>query len=184
MAEILTIREAVGAEDLATAAALCNGFRDWIRARYADRAWLVDAYYPDDEWAAMIDGLPVIHAPPAGAILLADLGGRPVGCVMLKPDEPGICEMKRLFVLPEGQGRGVGRALCARLIGLAAGRGYRTMRLETGVLQSEAVRLYESLGFVHRDVYHPMSDEMAAQVIAMERPLAISDGSMSPVSRP
>jgi len=77
-----------------------------------------------------------------------------------------------MFVAPEHQGRGLGRALCARLVAEAAGAGYRTMRLDTGRLQHEAQRLYESLGFRRIAPYYPVEPDMAAFLVFMERPLA------------
>lgn len=56
-----------------------------------------------------------------------------------------ICEMKRLFVRPAHQGRGIGRALANAIIEEARRIGYKHMRLDT-VLEP-ARNLYRSLGF-------------------------------------
>lgn len=91
-------------------------------------------------------------SPPDGVFLVARLGGRPVGCGALRPDRdgaPGVAEIKRMYVVPEARGRGISRALLAALEAEAVALGYRRVRLETGIRQPEAVRLYKSAGY-HR----------------------------------
>ncbi len=61
--------------------------------------------------------------------------------------------MKRLFVRPEFQGRGLGRRLAEAVITDAKMIGYREMRLDTLPKLKAAVALYESLGFVQTSPY-------------------------------
>ena len=62
-----------------------------------------------------MQGMPGKYAPPRGRLLLARLlDGTPVGSVALRPIEPaGSCEMKRLYVSPEGRGMGIGKSSSA-----------------------------------------------------------------------
>jgi ribosomal protein S18 acetylase RimI-like enzyme len=78
-------------------------------------------------------------------VLRAD--GRPAGCggILLVGREFG--ELKRMYVRPEFRGAGFGRLLIERLAAHAREHGFPVLRLETGTLQTEAIRLYERAGF-------------------------------------
>jgi putative acetyltransferase len=98
--------------------------------------------------------LPGAYSPPTGALFLAVEGGSVIGCVALRRVDGEVCEMKRLFVRPEHRGRGVGRKLAQAAIDEAIRIGYTHMRLDTLENLHEAMRLYESLGFVRTDAYY------------------------------
>ena len=92
--------------------------------------------------------LPGEYAEPGGTIVLARVGGAIAGCVALRPlAAAGACEMKRMYVRPEFQGRGLGRRLGERILADARARGYRVMRLDTIDTMRPAIALYEDLGF-------------------------------------
>lgn len=108
----------------------------------------------DEELAS----LPGKYAPPAGAILLAWQDGNVVGSVALRAFEYDICEMKRLYVRPEGRGQQLGRQLAQAVVHAAREAGYRKMRLDTLPTMHEAQRLYASLGFrpISAYVFNPV----------------------------
>lgn len=91
--------------------------------------------------------LPGVYASPGGAIYLAFVGDEPAGCVALKPLADAVAEMKRLYVRPSHQGRGLGRALSVRVIERARELGYRKLRLDTVPSMTAARAMYRSLGF-------------------------------------
>src|SRR5215207_3431052 len=98
---------------------------------------------------AEMEAMPGKYAPRAGELLLArDRGGTPMGCVGLRPlDAHGCCEMKRLYVLPEGRGSGLGRKLIDAVVREAERIGYHEMRLDTLPSMAGAIALYRKLGF-------------------------------------
>ena len=63
--------------------------------------------------------------------------------------------MKRVFVHSNQRGKGVARELMRTLETWARELGYRTAVLETGILQPEAIRLYEAAGYERIPNYPP-----------------------------
>ena len=114
----------------------------------------VDLSYQNFE--AEMEAMPGKYAPPAGELLLArDRGGTPMGCVALRPlDAQGCCEMKRLYVVPEGRGSGLGRKLVDAVVKEAERIGYREMRLDTLPSMTGAIALYRKLGFEPIEPYY------------------------------
>ena len=99
--------------------------------------------------------LPGAYARPAGRLLLARVAGEAAGAVGLRPLEPGIAEMKRLWVEPGFGGRGIGRALAEAAIAAAREIGYQRMRLDTIPARMPAAQhLYRSLGFAPIPPYY------------------------------
>ena len=131
-------------------------------SEYADLPWLID-YYRDFEKETA--NLPDRYRPPEGAIWLARYNNQPAGCVALGDLSDGICEMKRLFVRPKFQRKGVGAALCKALLEQAKKAGYTHMRLATA-LQVPRI-LYYSLGFKKIAPYRDIPDELK-DVVFME----------------
>jgi len=81
--------------------------------------------------------------------------GEPVACAGLRELEPGVAEMKRMFVTPRARGRGHARRLLTELEELARASGQRWMRLFTTDLLPEAMKLYASAGYTIRSS-HPL----------------------------
>lgn len=117
----------------------------------------------------------------AGApCLLAVCEEQPVGCVAVAPLSGATGEVKRMYVVPEARGRGVGRVLLQHVEQLAIDVGYRALRLETGTEQPEAVGLYRAHGWVVIPCYGYFKDDPST--ICMEKQL--QPGDQAAVSRP
>ncbi len=88
-----------------------------------------------------------------GGFFIAYLAGEAVGCGAVRRAEPGVAEIKRMYVAPAARGRGVGRLILVALEEEARRLGARRLLLETGPRQPEAIALYERAGFTHIPLY-------------------------------
>lgn len=86
-----------------------------------------------------------------GVFLIGRSEGLAVACGALRPSpgfmQDGAVELKRMYVRQSHRGRGFAKALVSALEQIAVQRGYRSIRLETGDNQPEAIALYESAGY-------------------------------------
>lgn len=97
---------------------------------------------------------PTEFEPPGGAFFVGYLGRQPVamGAWRFRSDVSALggrrsAEVKRMYVADAARGRGLARAVLARLEADAAAAGAEVMVLETGLAQPEAMALYESSGY-------------------------------------
>lgn len=154
--------------DYGAVAELMRAFIRWHYERHASDRALIDSYFDDEAYEAELRGLPGTYSPPSGALLVAEIDGKVVGCIALKGLGEGRCEMKRLFVDPSAHGTGAGRALAEALIERARLLGYSRMLLDTGPKQVEAQGLYRRLGFRDSKPYYDMSPELREWLVFME----------------
>ena len=90
-------------------------------------------------------------------VLRAD--GRPAGCGGIKLVCREYGELKRMFVRPEFRGAGFGEMLVEHLAAHALAHGVTLLRLETGIHQQAAIRLYERLGFRRIPPFGPYTND-------------------------
>jgi len=105
--------------------------------------YMAGLYPPEGNFAVDIEAL----CQPDIAFVVARLDGRAAGCGGIKWLDDGTAEMKRIFVRDDARGHGLGRRIMAMLEELAAARPVARLYLETGPLNTEAVGLYQSLGY-------------------------------------
>ncbi|HET9141250.1 GNAT family N-acetyltransferase [Actinophytocola sp.] len=110
-----------------------------------------------------------------GRLLVARLGDDPVGVGTLKPIDDTTAEIKRMYVRPAAQGRGIGRAILTRLVRDAGAEGYTTVRLETLRFMTTAQSMYRAFEFVETakfDGAETANTEFEPLTISMELNLA------------
>lgn len=123
-------------------------------ARYADTWPIRDVLDFQQDYAA------------AGGVFLAMFDGpRMIGTGALKPMEDGAGEIKRLWLLPEYHGRGLGYRMMLALIDFARRHGVRTLRLETSpAYQPRAFAFYRRLGFTEIPRYGDDPDDISMEL--------------------
>ena len=87
-------------------------------------------------------------APGRGAFLVAYADGVAVGSGAVRLNEPGVAEIKRMYVVPQWRGRGIAGAVLSALEDHAHQLGARRLVLETGSRQPESIAVYSRAGFV------------------------------------
>jgi putative acetyltransferase len=106
--------------------------------------------------------------------------GAAIGCgaVVLGADYG---EIKRMFVRPQHRGRGISKALLVFLEAEAMAKGCTLLMLETGVSQPEALRLYESAGYIRRGPFGNYVEDPLS--IFMYKPIGLAEVRGKPVAR-
>ena len=82
------------------------------------------------------------------AFFVIRVDGAAAGCggILMVGNDYG--EVKRMFVRPQFRGLGLAQLMLDHLAAYCQQRGANVLRLETGIYQTEAIRLYERYGFV------------------------------------
>ena len=131
------------ASDPTAAQSLFREYDQWLRATRS-----CGANFPvlDAEIASM----PTAYTGRNGEVLLAHIDDQPAACIAYRAltHTPTECEIKRLYVRPAFQGRGIARTLVAEALARASTRYYTRAILDTDTsTMPGAHALYLSLGF-------------------------------------
>ncbi|KKD04668.1 bifunctional helix-turn-helix transcriptional regulator/GNAT family N-acetyltransferase [Streptomyces sp. WM6386] len=131
---------------------------------------LVDGHAPDtraclDAYAADIDARfpegfdksdlvrPEEVSGDTGAFFVAYEEGRPVGCGALRRLEPGVGEVRHVWVHPEARRLGLARRILAALEQAASVRELSVVRLDTHATLTEAQAMYRACGYTEIPAY-------------------------------
>ena len=94
------------------------------------------------------------YIEPAGTFLVVYEDGEPIACGGIRALPDRTAEVKRMYVVPDARGRGIGAQLLERLEDEARRLGYRRLRLDTGAQLNEAQALYRGAGYAEIDDYN------------------------------
>lgn len=144
---------------------------DDVRGLIAELDQTLSAEYPPEQRHGLV--LEAIFLPHV-RFFVARLNGAAAGCggVALFAD---YAEVKRMYVREVWRGRGVAQALLVRIEHQARDAGIDLLRLETGMRQQAAMRLYEQAGFrrcAAFGYYAAMTSQAVATSVFLEKRLA------------
>ena len=134
-------------------------------ALFEEMSAFVLATYPEDEENGIVP-TSTDELAAHGVLVIARVDGEAAGSGALMAHDPvdglAALEVKRMLVRPAFRGLGVSRRVLERLEQVARQRDVRKLVLMCGPRQPEALRLYETSGFVRRSAYgkhhdHPLS---------------------------
>jgi len=82
------------------------------------------------------------------------LGG--AGIAPLKNGDPKVCELQKMYFLPQARGKGLGKEIIHRCLDFAKANQFKQCYIETMPNMEAAQKLYLKTGFTYID--HPMGD--------------------------
>ncbi len=106
-------------------------------------AWLAPLYPPSSQHGLSVAQM--LEEKVAFFVLRVD--GQAAGCGGFKQEAGGFAEIKRIYVRPQFQSHGYAKMILDYIERAARRRGVACLRLETGVSQPAAIRLYVKCGF-------------------------------------
>lgn len=97
-----------------------------------------------------VDWMSRAYAAPRHAYFVLERDGRVLGGAGVAPLAGGdadVCELRKMYFLPEARGSGAGTAMMTRCLDAARSFGFARCYLETLTGMDAAMRLYERSGF-------------------------------------
>lgn len=142
-ASMIAVLRAESPADIEAVRGLMREFNRWVLAAIGAS----DNPSIFAEFEAELAGLPGRYGPPSGALVLARLRGEPAGCVAFYAHDNATVEIKRMFVLPQARGHGVGGRMLELLLSQARAAGYRRALLSSHHSMHAAHAIYRHAGF-------------------------------------
>jgi putative acetyltransferase len=111
-----------------------------------------------------VDHFQQIYENGFGLFLVVLDEDRVIGSGALKRMDEKIAELKRLWLLEEYHGQGIGYRVVMQLFDFARQKGYTHVRLQTGESQTRAIQFYEKLGFYRVKSYRESMDNVSMEM--------------------
>ncbi|ESZ20455.1 MULTISPECIES: GNAT family N-acetyltransferase [unclassified Mesorhizobium] len=124
---------------------------------------VISAYYSDDA-ASLLEKCTL----PSTGMYLARIGSVALGCVS-HVSHGNVAEIVKLFVRPEGRGKGVGARLLATALDAIEESKCRKVNLVTVSFMTSAIALYRNFGFQECEPFEPAPKGLEGVTRYMER---------------
>jgi putative acetyltransferase len=124
------------------------------------------AFYEERGQLHDIDELQTTYLEDGGTFLVMTDEDQIIGTGAIRKIDQETCELKRLWLLFEYHGKGLGYRMMQELLAFARAKGYSRMRLETDqAAQSRAFNFYKRLGFYEIPRYSDNEDDVAMEMM-------------------
>ena len=101
-----------------------------------------------------LENLKKMYNTADGGIILCKENNDFIGCVAIRRSAAGIAELKRMYVQPGHQHKGIGKDLLEHSLELAKSLNYECIRLDTLNHMTPAINLYKKYGFYEIPAYY------------------------------
>lgn len=123
------------------------------------------AYYEGRSQLHDMDDVQQTYFDNGGLFLVMTDDEQVIGTGAIRKIDEEVCELKRLWLLFEYHGQGLGYRMIQELFSFARGKGYKRVRLETDRGdQSRAYNFYKRLGFYEIPRYSDNEDDVAMEM--------------------
>jgi len=118
----------------------------------------LDVFIAEEETRNALNDIDDIHLnyfDRRGVFLVTEADAQIIGTGAIRQLEDNVCELRRVFLLPVHQGKGLGYRMVMELLRIAREMSYEKIRLETAPVHlKRATTLYYRLGFYEIPRYH------------------------------
>lgn len=116
-----------------------------------------------------MDDVQANYFNPGGIFLVALNGEQIIGTGALRRLDGETAELKRMWLLEEYHGQGIGYLLITQLIEFACEHGYSRIRLQTSSEQVRALAFYQKVGFYEIPCYNDGVGEISMEINLLEK---------------